>query len=84
MQQVGPVFANSTVKIEAQAQKWIGGDAPGSDPGRDELARFLRRHVRHEFAVLILSCKRIQQTANVNLIAGKVAADGMSINGNAH
>ena len=44
----------------------------------------IRGNVRHELAVAIPGGKCVQQAANVYLIAGEVAADGMSINGKAH
>ena len=47
-------------------------------------ARLVRRDVGDELAVAILSAKCVQEAPNVNLIAGEVAADGVSINGKTH
>ena len=44
----------------------------------------VRRHIRDELAVLVLGRECVQKTANVNLIPGEVAADGVGINGEAH
>jgi hypothetical protein len=44
----------------------------------------LRRHVGNELVVLILGGKCVQETPNVDLITCEVAADGVSINGEAH
>ena len=40
--------------------------------------------VCNEFAVTVLRAKHVQKTPNVDLIAGEVTANRMSINGKAH
>ena len=47
-------------------------------------ARGIRGHVRHELAFTPLRRKRVQETANIDFVSCLMAADSMSINGDAH
>ena len=47
-------------------------------------ARLRSGDIGHEFAIAVVRAKCVQKTPNINLVAGEVAADGVSINGKAH
>ena len=84
VQQVRAIAPHLHGKVQPKAQERIGGDSPGAYVSRDTKGGTLCRHVGYELVVLILGGNCVQETPNVDLITREVAADGVSINGEAH
>src|SRR3954452_11402118 len=84
VQEARSVLPDLLRQIETEAEEGVTGNEAGLDARGNVRASLLIRDVSDELGIGRLRAKCVQQAPNVNLVAGEVAADGMSINGKAH
>src|SRR5262249_14281607 len=70
--------------VPSEPEERIGGNAARPNARGNKTRCVIGRDVRHKFVVPVVSAKCVQQAANVNLIAGEVASDRVSVNGKPH
>ena len=84
VQQVGTILAELHRQFDSQPNERVRGDLPGLKPLGRPLPGIVGGKVSDEVRFVVQRRKAPQQAANIHFVSGEMAADGVSINREAH